>query len=133
MKNFRLEIVTPKGTYREVDVEILNIHTPLGQMGILADHIPLATPIEISEMNYVSQGKRYEFAISGGFVYVGQNETRVIANAIESSDEIDEQRALKAKERAERRLKSKNEEIDFMRAQLALKRALTRIRVKERV
>ncbi len=133
MKDFKLEIVTPKGIYRKVDVEILNIRTPLGQMGILADHIPLATPIEISQMDYMSQGQRYTFAIAGGFVYVGQEETRVIANAIESSDEIDEQRALKAKERAEQRLKSKNEEIDFMRAQLALKRALVRIQVKERV
>ena len=130
MKAFKLKIVTPKGVYTETDIEMLNLRTTAGQIGILADHIPLASGIEISEMNYIENGVKKEFAISGGFVYVGEDETTVIANAIESPEEIDLRRAEEAKERAEGRLKKQNPDIDIMRAEIALKRAINRIHVK---
>ena len=106
MKTFKLKIITPKGVYRETDVEILNIRSSGGQMGILANHIPLVSGIEISEMNYIDQNsQRQYFAIAGGFVYVGEQETVIIANAIESPEEIDLQRAEASKQRAQQRLK----------------------------
>ncbi len=129
MKNFKLKIVTPKGIYKETEIEILNIRTTAGQMGILASHLPLASGLEISEMNYVENGERKHFSIAGGFVYVGENETTLIVNAIESPEEIDLSRAEEAKKRAEKRLSQKSN-IDIARAEIALKRALTRINVK---
>jgi len=129
MKNFKLKIVTPKGIYKETEIEILNIRTTAGQMGILASHLPLASGLEISEMNYVENGERKHFSIAGGFVYVGENETTLIVNAIESPEEIDLSRAEEAKKRAEKRLSQKSD-IDIARAEIALKRALTRINVK---
>lgn len=129
MKNFRLKIITPKGIYKEVDIEILNIRTTSGQIGILASHLPLASGVEISEMNYVENGQRKHFSVSGGFVYVGEDETTLIVNTIESPEEIDLRRAEEAKERAEKRLLKKTD-VDLKRAEVALKRALTRISVK---
>lgn len=129
MKNFKLKIVTPKGIYKETEIEILNIRTTAGQMGILASHLTLASGLEISEMNYVENGERKHFSIAGGFVYVGENETTLIVNAIESPEEIDLSRAEEAKKRAEKRLSQKSD-IDIARAEIALKRALTRINVK---
>lgn len=129
MKTFRLKIVTPKGIYKETDIEILNIRTTAGQMGILASHLPLASGLEISEMNYVEKGERKHFSISGGFVYVGEDETTLIVNAIESPEEIYLARAEAAKKRAEERL-AKLSDIDMKRAEIALKKAITRINVK---
>lgn len=130
MKTFKLKIITPKGVYRETDVEILNIRSSGGQMGILANHIPLVSGIEISEMNYIDQNsQRQYFAIAGGFVYVGEQETVIIANAIESPEEIDLQRAEASKQRAQQRLKNP-EDIDVLRAEISLKKALMRIHVK---
>lgn len=129
MKTFKLKIVTPKGVYKETDIEILNIRTTAGQMGILASHLPLASGLEISEMNYVENGQRKHFSIAGGFVYVGEDETTLIVNAIESPEEIDLRRAEEAKQRAEKRLAHKSD-IDVRRAEIALKKALTRINVK---
>ncbi len=128
MKTFKLRIITPKGIYKETDVEMLNIRTTEGQLGILARHLPLAAGIAISEMNYLINGQRYKFAISGGFVYVSDDETTVIANAIESPEEIDLRRAEEAKRRAETRLT--NKDCDIQRAEIALKKAITRINVK---
>ncbi|HAH74593.1 MAG TPA: F0F1 ATP synthase subunit epsilon, partial [Kandleria vitulina] len=59
MSKFHLKIVTPKGTYREVDVDILNIKTTDGYIGVLAHHIPLASGVDISEMNYKIDGQTY--------------------------------------------------------------------------
>lgn len=102
-----------------------------GQMGILAHHMPLASGVEIAEMNYRIDKDKYEFAVGGGFVYVdGDNTVTLIVNDIESPGEIDLRRAEEAKARAEERLKSKNPEVDLQRAEIALKKAITRIHVK---
>lgn len=130
MKPFKLKIVTPKGVYQETEVEILNLRTTAGQIGILANHIPLASAIEISEMNYLQDGERKFFAIAGGFVYVNDQETTIIANAIESPEEIDINRALAAKQRAEERLTEQHGDMDILRAETALKKSLIRIDVK---
>lgn len=130
MKTFKLKIVTPRGIYREVEVEMLNLKTTSGQIGILANHMPLASGIAISDMNYIIDGKREIFAIAGGFVYVNESETTIIANGIESQEEIDLRRAEEAKTRAEQRLSNSLSEMDMMRAEIALKKAITRIKVK---
>ncbi len=130
MKKFTLRIVTPKGIYRNLEVEMINIRTTSGQMGILANHIPLATGIEISEMNYIADGQRTHFAIAGGFVYVNDTETTIIANGIESQEEIDLNRATEAKQRASQRLTQHGEEVDLQRTEIALKKAINRIDVK---
>lgn len=131
MATFNLKIVTPKGIYKETEIEMLNLKTTAGQVGILAHHLPLAAGIEISEMNYIQNGERYKFAVAGGFVYVSEDETTIIANAIESPEEIDLRRAEEAKQRAEKRLESKDG--DILRAEMALKKALTRIHVKNSI
>lgn len=128
MTLFKLKIVTPRGIYKETDVDMLNLRTTAGQIGILAHHLPLAAAIEISEMNYLINGERFKYAIAGGFVYVNEDETTIIANAIESPEEIDLRRAEEAKRRAEKRLEAKDG--DILRAEIALRKAITRIRVK---
>ena len=52
MKTFKLKIVTPRGIYKETEVELLNLRTTAGQIGILANHLPLASGLEIAEMDY---------------------------------------------------------------------------------
>lgn len=131
MKTFQLKIVTPKGIYKEQEIEMLNVRTTSGQIGILANHMPLASGIEISDMSIIVNGNREYFAISGGFLYVNETETTIIANAIESQEEIDLNRAKEAKKRAESMLDSHLPEIDMIRAEMALKRAIMRIRVKD--
>ncbi|EMD17674.1 ATP synthase F1, epsilon subunit [Eggerthia catenaformis OT 569 = DSM 20559] len=129
MSKIHLHIVTPAGTYRDLDVDMLNITTTDGQIGILPHHIPLAAGVAISEMNYKLDGQYYKFAIAGGFLHVTPDNTvTVIGNAVESPEEIDLRRAEEAAQRAKERMKQKD--IDFKRAEVALKKALVRIDVK---
>ena len=101
MIKFKLKIITPQGIYQEVEIDQINLDTTAGQIGILAHHIPLASGVKVSQMNYIIDGKRTYFSIAGGFVYVNETETTLIANAIESQDEIDLERAQEAKRRAQ--------------------------------
>lgn len=125
----KCEIVTPYGIYKVFDTKILNVVTIDGERGILKRHTPLVTMLKISKMSTIEDGKRKEYAISGGLLYFENDKARILTDAIESKDEIDLERALNSKERAQERMNS-GIEIDYLRAELSLKRAINRIDVK---
>lgn len=128
---FSLEIKSPDGKHLEDQVDILNIRLSDGEVGIMKGHLPLIGVIDISHFDYVKDGKTHEFAISGGILDVTREKVMVLADSYESKEDIDIQRAEKAKERAEGFLKeakaNPNAEVDVKRAELALRRAINRI------
>ncbi len=126
----KCRIVTPGGVYRETECSILNVKTIDGERGILSNHMPLVTMLEIGKMNFVSSQGREEFAVAGGMLYFQDNVATILTDAIEEKDEINLDRALAAKKRAEDRLNRKDGNLDIRRAELALKRAINRINVK---
>ncbi len=113
MSLIHCRIVTPHGVYREMDASILNIPTTDGIQGILPEHMP----------------QRKSYAVAGALFYFKNNEADILTDAIEGKDEIDVERAIRAKERAEKRLASNDPNIDMKRAQAALEKALTRLKV----
>ena len=129
---FSLEIITPKGIYFTDEVESLTIKMTSGYRTFLAGHMPLIGSLDYAPMHLVRKGKMEHFAVHGGAINVTKEKTTVICNAIESADEIDKERALAAKERAEKRLKEKDPDTDLKRAQLALQRSLIRLEVLDK-
>lgn len=123
------KIVTPLGTYKEVDTTILNVRNNLGDMGILPKHVPLVTTLEISKMTTVENGQRIEYAIGGGLLYFQNDEAMILVDSIESKAEIDAERAMSAKLRAETNLEAKDKSIDMRRAEIALKKAINRLKI----
>ena len=71
-------------------------------------------------------------AVNGGFMEVRKDKVIILAESAEMSIEIDLSRAQSSKERAEQRLAGKQDEIDLIRSENALRRALTRIEVFEK-
>jgi len=128
---FLIKVITPQSKVRLINTSILNIVTPDGEMGLLSHHMPIITMVKISKMSTVEEDGRHRYAIAGGVLFFKDNEMTLLANAFESEDEIDLERALAAKERAEKRLGSDDPELDQKRAQIALSKALNRISVKE--
>lgn len=124
-----VNILTPTKKVFEGEVDILNVPTPNGNLGILPHHYPLLTMISIGRLNYRIKKETVEYAISGGVLTVEKDVVYVLAEAIERKDEIDIERALEAKKRALNRLSAKDENIDVARAEAALARALMRIEV----
>jgi ATP synthase F1, epsilon subunit len=130
MSMIHCRIVTPHGVYKELDTSILNIETQDGQRGILPEHMPIVTMLRIGKMTTVESDKRMEYAVTGGLFYFRDNKAEIMVDAIENKDEIDVERAIAAKIRAEQRLQSNDKNVDQVRAEIALKKALNRLNVK---
>ncbi len=124
-----LKIVTPHGLYFQGAVDDLTLDTVNGQMGILPNHLPLVTVLAIGEMHYHIGTESSSFAIAGGFLHVDKHETIIMTDAIEKAEDIDTARAEAAKLRAEERIASKREDIDLVRVDIALKKAINRLKI----
>lgn len=125
--SFLLSLVTPRGLYKEIEIDSLTIKLTSGYRTFLSGHAPLIGSLDVAMMHFIKDGKANYFALHGGAINVKGDKIIVITNAVESQDDIDLIRAEKAKQRAEERLSSKDPNIDIKRAELALKRALVRI------
>ena len=101
---FLLEIITPRGVYLNENVESLTIKLSTGYRTFLAGHYPLIGSLAYAPMHLIKDGTLIEYAVHGGAINVTKEKVSVVCNAIESKEEIDEDRALAAKERAEKRL-----------------------------
>ncbi|NPV74707.1 MAG: F0F1 ATP synthase subunit epsilon [Pelotomaculum sp.] len=127
-KTQRLEIVTPQRKVFSEDVSFLVAPGTEGELGVLPNHAPLITSLNIGIMRIQQEGKTLKVVVTGGFMEVRDNKVTVLANAAERAEEIDVARAEAARRRAEERLAKKTPDIDVLRAELALKRALTRLK-----
>ncbi|MBR3356264.1 MAG: ATP synthase F1 subunit epsilon [Solobacterium sp.] len=130
MSTIHCRIITPHGVYKEMDTTILNVETLSGARGILPNHVPVVTMLKIGRMSTVENEERIEYAIAGGLLYFRDNNAEILTDAIESKDEINVDRAVAAKMRAEKRLSSGRPNLDQERAEAALKRAINRIKIK---
>lgn len=125
-----LRLVTPSRLLLDEGVDEVTAPGALGQFGVLPNHITFLTLLEPGEMVYKQGNRRYHLAISGGYAEVLDNIMTVLADAAEYADEIDVERARRAKERAEGRMAELGREHDdFAAAEAALRRAQVRLEV----
>lgn len=130
--NFSVTINTPQGLYKQTQASIVNVVSTDGQRGILPNHMPVVVSLAVGKMTMEEESGRETYAVSGGVLFFRNNQCTILTPAIENVKDIDLDRAQKAKERAEERLKRVNDEhVDFARAQIALQRAINRINVKQ--
>jgi len=128
--SFKLAIISPRGLYLEKDVDSLTVKLTSGYRTILSHHIPLIGALSYAPMHFIANNKREDFAIHGGAISIKDNKVSLIVNAVEAKHEINVKRAKDAKQRAQERLKNKGKDpnLDVKRAELALLRAIARIR-----
>lgn len=134
-----VEIVTPNGlTYANKEAELVVVRTVEGDLGILPHHTPIIVPLAIDEVRIVKNRERKEedvVAINGGIMEVRDNQLTIIADSAEQAGAIDVERAKRAKERAENLIVEAKEDHDvdqLRRAEVALSRAINRIKVSDR-
>lgn len=124
---FRLKITSPYGTFYDQDVQTINVKTVDGYIGVLENHIPLVSPLEISIMMIrTSEGERH-VTLAGGIIYVKKKETVIVTPSVEFVEDIDVTRANEAYKKAKQRLDNKEAYVNIKRAELALSRSLNRI------
>ena len=125
----RIEVITPSRTVLWDLTESIIAPAVDGYLGILVNHAPLVAALRPGVLYYgpVGEEKR-RMAISGGFLEVADNHVTVLADAAELAHEIDVERARAAYTRAEKRLRDYSAQVDRVRAELALQRALACLR-----
>lgn len=130
MDELTLKIVTPDRVFYEGPIKSILTRGVEGDFMILKNHSPFVTVIQISEMkiNFLDGNSRLA-AIAGGYLTVKDNEVVIMSDACEWADEIDIERAERAKARAERRISDKLTDDEILQAEIALKRALNRLDV----
>ncbi|MGX8852858.1 ATP synthase F1 subunit epsilon [Amedibacillus sp. YH-ame10] len=127
----KIKIITPVGLYLEEEIESINVKTVEGYRTILPSHIPLVAMLDTCRCTLKINGASHSYALAGGLLQINDNEMRILTDAIEGREEIDLERARRSKERAEKRLAKKTEEIDLKRAEIALAKAINRIKIRE--
>jgi len=127
----RLEIVTPHRLVFSDEVDEVVAPGSEGEFGVLPGHVPFLTTLKIGIIGY-RRGNNWDYLFTNwGYAEVGPDKVVILAESAEKAEEIDAERALAAKKRAEQRL-SRAEEVDFARAQASIERATIRIQLAEK-
>ncbi len=136
MATIRLDIVSPdKGELFSKDIDMLIVRSIAGELGILPRHANLLTELLPHAMRIKMDGGEQLIALGGGFMEVTPEKITVLADSAELPENIDVERAQRAKQRAEERIAqykqaTKDSLIDIDRANKALARAKARLLVK---
>ena len=124
---FKLHVITPERRFYDGEASMVELSTTEGDIGVYRNHIPLTAIVAPGVLKIHEEGGVKEAALMSGFIEILPERITIMAEVAEWPDEIDGNRAEEARIRAERRLKEESGEIDTMRAELALRRALVRL------
>ena len=129
MKEFPLTIATPDGVVFDGNAESILIKCEGGDVEILANHTDLFASLAIGRARIISGGKHRNASSAGGYISVAGGRVCVVATTFEFSDQIDVERAERAKKNAENAIKNAKNDKELTKAKLKLLRAISRIQV----
>ena len=132
MATMQLEIITAEQQVYDDEVELVVAPGIEGELGILAHHAPLMTALQPGEILIRKDGEETYLAVTGGFLEVMGNKVTILADACERSDEINEERAQIAVDRAQERVANQGTDIQLERAVASIRRAQVRLNVVRR-
>jgi len=130
-KLFNIKILTPEREFFDGDVEAVTVSAPDGSVTVLADHAPFIMPVAVGKIMLKKDGVWEESANSEGFMEVHHQGVLIYVQSCESPEEIDIRRAEEARTRAEEHLRQKQSMNEYKQSQIALARAMARLRITQ--
>jgi F-type H+-transporting ATPase subunit epsilon len=130
-----IKIITPEGILYESSCSSISVETSEGEITILANHIPLISPVKHGEVRIIKDGETLPFAISGGVVEVeAENKILLLVESGEDAAALDETSLSEAIERAQKAMADKDNtmDLDFVRFSAQLDRDLNKLRVAKK-
>jgi F-type H+-transporting ATPase subunit epsilon len=125
-----LEIVTPEKLAFSGTIDEVTCPGSEGEFGVLRGHASLLSAIKFGELSYLKDGKRTSYAVNTGYAEVTGSKVTVLVETAERADQIDVDRAKRAKETSEQKMaKFAKEDPEFEKAKIALERAELRIKI----
>lgn len=128
---FKVEIITPDRVFYTGEATMIEFNTVEGEIGVYANHIPLTTVLAPGIVTITNGDEIKEAAVHAGFAEILGDKVTLLAEIAEWPDEIDEQRAKRARDRAQERIAARDTSVDLARAEFALRKALVRIEIKQ--
>lgn len=122
-------IMTPDRIFLNDQVDELILPTNTGQMGVLANHAPLITALDIGVMLIRQKNDWSSLALMGGFALIKQNQITVLVNEAESASTINPEEAENAFTSAKIKLEQAEGQKQKVEANFAFKRARARYQV----
>nr|YP_010166901.1 ATP synthase CF1 epsilon subunit [Tulbaghia violacea]AEX93615.1 ATP synthase CF1 epsilon chain [Tulbaghia violacea]QRW36134.1 ATP synthase CF1 epsilon subunit [Tulbaghia violacea] len=120
-------VLTPNRIIWDSEVKEIILSTNSGQIGILPNHAPIATAVDIGLLRIRLNDQWLTVALMGGFARISNNEITILGNDAEMSTDIDPQEAQQALEKAEANVSRAQGKRQAIEANLALRRARTRV------
>ncbi|MBI4022986.1 ATP synthase F1 subunit epsilon [Candidatus Berkelbacteria bacterium] len=128
----KLQIITPEKTVFEGTVDGITLPSSTGELTVLSGHVPLIVPLKSGEITLHVGDERRHMAVHGGFVEVDNDVVKLLTDAVELEEEVDERRAQEALDRARRAKEEAATTHDTAEALAAVERAIARLRLAER-
>ncbi|THG17141.1 hypothetical protein TEA_008624 [Camellia sinensis var. sinensis] len=122
-----LSVLTPNQIVWDSEVKEIILSTNSGQIGVLPNHAPIATAVDIGILRIRLNDQWLTMALMGGFARIANNEITVLVNDVEKSSDIDPQEAQQTLEIVEANLKKAEGKRQIIEANVALRRARTRL------
>jgi len=127
-----LKIITHENVIYEKDIDELYVSAKDGRLGILKNHVPVICALDIGVTKAVYGTDFQCISTMGGILQFSNNLATILTDCAELDCDIDVARAKQARDRAEARLKARDENLDVLRAQISLARAIARISASDR-
>ena len=131
-KTFPFEILTLQKLFLREEIRFVIAPGQEGVFEILAHHAPFVFALKPGPLRMrLPDGQELYVAVGSGFLVVQKERTTVLTRSAERPEDIDVDRARRAKERAEQRLQQKSADFEIARAEASLQRALARLKVAD--
>lgn len=127
-KKLHLKVLTHEKVVFDSDVDAIYASGEKGEFGVLPGHIPFMTALKIGVTRAIIGENTVFIAIMGGAFQIKDNEAIILSDVAELAEDIDVARAKEAKDRAEARLGSQDTALDRRRAEIALAKAIARLK-----
>lgn len=132
MSTFNLHVVALDKVFYDGPCDTLTIPAVDGEKGILAGHEPMVMAITAGEMRFSAEGQQSMAAVGCGFAEITGDKVVVITDFAMKPEEIDIERAERAKVRAEEQMREKHSQVEFAHSQAKLARAMARLKVAKK-
>jgi F-type H+-transporting ATPase subunit epsilon len=125
----QVSVMTPDGIFWDNKAEEVILPTNTGQMGVLANHAPLITALDVGVTLIRTDKKWTPLAVMGGFALVKQNQITILVNGAESADTLQSEKVEASFEEAKTQLENAESEKQRVDALFQFKRARARYQV----
>jgi len=123
----KVSLITPDCILWDGPVEEALLYTTTGLMGILPNHAPLLTALEIGPLRLRNENKEWlSFAVMGGFATIKDNALTLIVNQAESGTSLEKATVEENLSKAKAALEEASTPADLIEAQIAYRKAKAR-------